>query len=79
MYVGNNMQDLSRGLLVQFYGGMIHGPRGRGWQLELLKLELKVLKNTRWASMSLGPCTQVLFLGGLPCQGRNRHLKNSSG
>ena len=32
---GADVQDQSRGLLVQLGGGMIHGPRGR--QLELLK------------------------------------------
>ena len=32
---GGDVQDGSRGLLIQLGGGPIHGPRG--WQLELLK------------------------------------------
>jgi len=39
----------------------------------------KALKNTRHALMSLGPCVQLGFLGGLPFWGHKRHLKNSWG
>ena len=50
-----NIQDRSRGRLVQLGDGTIHGPCGR--QLELLK----GAENTRQASMSSGPRVQVAF------------------
>ena len=68
---GGDVQDRSRGRLVQLGGGPIHGPRGR--QLELLKGAEK----HKTGFHVIGATRPGGSLGGLPLRGRKRHLKNS--
>ena len=59
---GADLQDRSRGRLVQLGGGRIHGPCGR--QLELLK---GAEKGKTGSSMSSGPRVQVGIMGWISC------------